>query len=201
MKVLTVVTHPRTNSLTFAVAEQFVQGLQDAGHETEVLDLYRNGFDPVLREADEPDWLDRKPYSPEVEAEIERMERHDALAYIFPIWWYNVPAMLRGYIERVWNYGYAYGTTKLPHKKALWIGLAAATVDDFQKRDYDKMMDQQLNMGIANYSGIADSKLDILYDTLSSDREYMAALLKHAYKLGLHYGDSQPARSDSDSDR
>lgn len=58
MKVLTVVTHPRVNSFTFAVTERFVQGLQDAGHETEVLDLHRIGFDPVLWEADEPDWSD-----------------------------------------------------------------------------------------------------------------------------------------------
>lgn len=75
MKVLTVVTHPRTNSLTFAAADRFVQGLTDAGHDTEVLDLHRSGFDPVLREADEPDWTNaNKKYSPEVEAEIERMK-------------------------------------------------------------------------------------------------------------------------------
>ena len=76
---------------------------------------------------DEPDWTsDRKMYSPEVESEIERMKRHDALAYIFPIWWYSLPAMLKGYIDRVWNNGFAYGSNKLHHKRVLWLGLAAA---------------------------------------------------------------------------
>lgn len=71
MKVLTVVTHPRTNSLTFAVADRFVQGLIKAGHETEVLDLLRSGFDPVLGDADEPDWTGKhKQYSTEVEQRI-----------------------------------------------------------------------------------------------------------------------------------
>ncbi|PTX59572.1 flavodoxin-like protein [Melghirimyces profundicolus] len=41
MKVLTVVTHPRINSLTFAIASRFIEGLNEAGHETEVLDLHR----------------------------------------------------------------------------------------------------------------------------------------------------------------
>ncbi|MOA52701.1 Glutathione-regulated potassium-efflux system ancillary protein KefF [compost metagenome] len=58
-------------------------------------------------------------YSPEVEAEMERMKKHDALAYVFPVWWYNLPAMLKGYIDRVWNNGFAYGSNKLHHKKVL----------------------------------------------------------------------------------
>lgn len=75
MKILTVVSHPRTNSLTFAVSENFVQGLTDSGHETEVLDLHRIHFNPVLWEADEPDWsADHKVYSSEVETEMERMK-------------------------------------------------------------------------------------------------------------------------------
>lgn len=188
MKVLVVASHPRTNSLTFAVTERFVQGLQAAGHEAEVLDLHRSGFDPVLREDDEPDWSgDPKTYSLEVETEINRMKRHDALAYIFPIWWYSMPAMLKGYIDRVWNNGYAYGSGKLPHKQVLWLGLAGASLEHFQKRNYDKMLAHHLNVGLANYSGISNTKLEVLYDTLDSGPERLEELLQHAYDLGLHY--------------
>ncbi|MFC4098438.1 NAD(P)H oxidoreductase [Paenibacillus xanthanilyticus] len=201
MKVLIVVSHPRTNSLTFAVAERFVQGLQAAGHEAEVLDLHRSGFDPVLREADEPDWSGTpKTYSAEVEAEIARMKQHDALAYIFPIWWYNLPAMLKGYIDRVWNNGYAYGSGKLHHERVLWLGLAAASLEHFQKRNYDQMLANQLNVGMANYAGIANSKLEILYDTLDADPNKIEALLKRAYELGLQFaqwnGEVTPAEQD-----
>lgn len=112
MNVLTVVSHPRTNSLTFAVAGRFIQGLEESGHEAELLDLHRIGFNPVMWEADEPDWSNpTKRYSPEVEAEMERMKRHDALAFVFPVWWFGMPAMLKGYIDRVWNQGFVYGGT------------------------------------------------------------------------------------------
>ncbi|WP_248924758.1 NAD(P)H oxidoreductase [Paenibacillus hamazuiensis] len=188
MKVLTVVSHPRVQSLTFSVAEQFTQGLKDAGHETEVLDLHRSGFNPVLWEADEPDWSnEHKTYSPEVQAEMERMKKHDALAYIFPIWWYGLPAMLKGYIDRVWNHGFAYGSKKLHHKRVLWLGLAAAPAEHFEKRQYDKMMAQQLNIGMADYVGIRDSKLEILYDTLDSKPGIHEKLLERAYRLGYDY--------------
>ncbi|RCW42282.1 NAD(P)H oxidoreductase [Paenibacillus prosopidis] len=188
MKILTVVSHPRVHSLTFSVAARFTQGLNDAGHETEMLDLHRSGFDPILWEADEPDWSsESKIYSPEVEAEIERMKKHDALAYIFPIWWYNLPAMLKGYIDRVWNNGFAYGSNKLHHKKVLWLGLAAAPKEHFEKRQYDKMLSQQLNIGMAHYCGITNSKVEILYDTLDSRPEIFERLLTQAYHFGLNY--------------
>jgi Putative NADPH-quinone reductase (modulator of drug activity B) len=188
VNVLTVVAHPRVQSLTFAVAGQFTKGLQDAGHNTEVLDLHRSGFSPVMLEEDEPDWsADSKPYSPEVEAEMERMRKHDALAYIFPVWWYNVPAMLKGYIDRVWNNGFAYGSRKLPHRQVLWIGLAADSKEGMAKRQYDKLMDLQLNVAIAGYCGIANSKVEILHNTLDADPGTRERLLTQAYELGLHF--------------
>ncbi|MFS0553874.1 NAD(P)H oxidoreductase [Brevibacillus sp. 179-C9.3 HS] len=188
MKILTVVSHPRTNSLTFAVAERFVSGLTDAGHEVEVLDLHRIGFDPVLWEADEPDWNNgNKQYSPEVEIEMERMRKHDALAFIFPIWWFSMPAMLKGYIDRVWNNGFAYGSRKLHHKQALWIGLAAAPEDHFAKRNYDQMMAHQLNIGISSYVGINDSRVEFLYDTLAQNPAHIEQLLERGYQMGFHY--------------
>jgi len=162
VKVLTVVSHPRLNSLTFSVADRFTQGLLDGGHETEVLDLHRSGFNPVLGEADEPDWSsDHKRYSPEVETEMERMKKHDALAYIFPVWWYSLPAMLKGYIDRAWNNGFAYGSNKLHHKQVLWLGLAADSKEDMAKRQYENMMNQQLNVAIASYCGILNSRVAV----------------------------------------
>ncbi|MFD0698429.1 NAD(P)H oxidoreductase [Paenibacillus sp. GCM10027628] len=188
MKVLTVVSHPRNDSFTFAVARRFEQGLKDAGHETEILDLYQIGFDPALREADEPDWSnEKKRYSSEVEAEIERMKRHEALAYIFPIWWYAMPAMLKGYIDRVWNYGFAYGSNRLNHRRILWLGLAGAPAEHFEKRQYDKMIAHHLNIGYAGYAGIENSKLELFYETLDAKPGHLEELLNQAYNLGLAF--------------
>jgi NAD(P)H dehydrogenase (quinone) len=192
MKVLTVISHPRTTSLTFAVANRFVQGLKDAGHETEVLDLHRSGFNPVLWEADEPDWsADDQHYSPEVEEEIERMKQYDALAYIFPLWWWSMPAMLKGYIDRVWNYGFAYGSKKLHHQHVLWLSLAGAPIERFEKRKYDKMMTHYFNVSLADYVGIPNSQFELFYKTIDPSPDHIEELLKRSYDLGLNYAKPQ----------
>ncbi|MBO8172587.1 MAG: NAD(P)H oxidoreductase [Bacillaceae bacterium] len=188
MKVLTVVTHPRTNSLTFEVANHLVRGLKDAGHETEVLDLYRSGFNPVLWEEDEPDWSAAdQQYSPEVEAEIERMKKHDGLAFIFPLWWWSMPALLKGYIDRVWNYGFAYGPNKLHHQYVLWLSLAGAPIERFQKREYDNMITHYFNAGLADYCGIPHSRVELFYETIRSKPEHVETMFAQAYDLGLNY--------------
>ena len=187
MKVLTIVAHPREDSLTFQVLQSFTKGLEDQGHVVEVLDLYRENFNPVLHEVDEPDWESREyRYSDEVHQEIERLQKHDGLAFVFPVWWYSIPVIIKGYIDRVCNYGVAYGYNKLSHQKALWIGLAGGTKEHFQKYEYDTMIERHLNVSIANYTGIRDSRVELLYSTLSGKmnlQDYQTI----AYELGKNY--------------
>ena len=75
MRTLLVLSHPRRHSLCGAVADVFATSLAANGHAVERADLAAEGFDPVVREADEPDWDNpRKVYSPEVRREMERIE-------------------------------------------------------------------------------------------------------------------------------
>jgi len=188
MKVLTVVTHPRKDSLTFAVANKFIEGLLMAGHDVEVLDLYRNNFNPVLWEEDEPDWsVEDQKYSATVQREIERMHKHDALSFIFPLWWWSMPGMLKGYIDRVWNYGVAYGTKKLHHQYVLWLSLAGAPIERFKKRQYDNMINHYFNIALADYCGIPNSKVALIYKTINSSPDYVESILIEAHNLGLNY--------------
>ncbi|MDA5108031.1 NAD(P)H oxidoreductase [Brevibacillus thermoruber] len=198
MKVLTIVSHPRRESLTFSVAERFVQGLADAGHEVEVADLYGEEFHPLVLEKDEPDWENpRKSYSARVQAEMARLKRNDGLAFIFPLWWYSLPAITKGYIDRTWNYGFAYGGSRLPHKKVLWIPLVGETEESLKKRQFDAMISHYLNVGLAGYTGISQSGVAFLYNTLAEDmdseeeiKQHYDSLLKRAYELGYTYSDS-----------
>ncbi|WP_082232820.1 NAD(P)H oxidoreductase [Halobacillus massiliensis] len=189
MKILTVVTHPRQNSLTFVVANKFVEGLRAAGHETEIFDLYRSGFNPMLWEDDEPDWeADHQSFSPEVEGEMNRLKRYDGLAFIFPLWWWNMPAMMKGYIDRVWNYGFAYGPDKLSHKKVIWLPLAGAPIYRFEKWQYDQMIHHYFNVGLAKYCGIADSRVEMLYETVKNPTEDVKKKwMSLAYSAGTSY--------------
>ncbi|KLU53433.1 NAD(P)H dehydrogenase [Paenibacillus sp. VT-400] len=193
MNVLVVVSHPRKDSLTFQVAERFAQGLTEAGHSYEILDLHGIGFDPILREIDEPDYTqENQVFSPEVETEMDRLKKHDAVAFVFPLWWWHLPAMLKGYVDRVMNNGFAYGANKLPHQQILWISLSGVTEEQMQKRNYGQSIANLLNVGIADYCGVSQSRVEFLYETLESKPEHYEALLNHAHHLGLNYANDIP---------
>lgn len=187
MNVLIVFDHPRRDSFCGAILDQFVAGLHEAGHQAEIADLRAEGFDPRLDPVDEPDWDDpRKIYSPAVLSEQDRIARADALAFVFPVWWWSVPAATKGWIDRVWNNGWAYGDHKLDHAKALFVGVAASSAEQYSKRGYDTAMRTQLVTGVAQYCGIEDSALELLHDALGTDSVRLS-LLSRARDLGRSF--------------
>jgi NAD(P)H dehydrogenase (quinone) len=187
VKVLVVFDHPRRQSYCGAVLDSFLAGLAEAGHEAEVADLYREGFDPRMPEADEPDWNDPdKRYSDRVLAEQSRIARNEALAFVFPVWWWSFPAMLKGWIDRVWNNGWAYGARKLGHRRALLIGTASGSAADYRRRGYDQAMTTQLLVGIMNYCGIAEAEMRLFYD-VTDKAESREAHLAEARALGSEF--------------
>ncbi len=190
MNVLVVFSHPRRNSFCGAVMDSFIAGLTAAGHRTEIADLHAEGFDPRMIEADEPDWDNpAKRYSPEVLAEQTRISRNDAMAFVFPVWWWSIPAMLKGWVDRVWNHGWAYGSAELAHRRALLIGTASGSSETYAKRRYGPAMQAQLVVGIMNYCGIAAAELELLFDVMDSG-EIRAAHLARVRRLGESFAPS-----------
>lgn len=167
--------------------DAFSEGLEEAGHKAEVADLRAEGFDPRLPLEDEPNWDDDdKRYSAAVLAEQDRVARNDALAFIFPVWWWSLPATTKGWIDRVWNNGWAYGSRKLQHRSALLIGTASGGAETYGKRGYDEAMRVQLVVGVMNYCGIARADLELFYGVMDGERQ-TAALLDRARVLGRTY--------------
>jgi len=184
MQVLLVVCHPRPGSLTHAAARAVGEGLAEAGHAATLADLHAEGFDPVLREPDEPDWeAERQTYSPGAEQEMARIRAHDALALVFPLWWWSMPALLKGWIDRVWNRGFAYGPSNLAGKKGLMVAITADTEAGLAKRGYREAVRISLEVGILTYCGIADGRLTLLTDSLGDD-DRRRDLLAEARALG-----------------
>ena len=180
MNILIVFDHPRRDgSFCGAVLDYLQQGLSSAGNTSEVADLRAEGFDPRLPIADEPDWEDPdKVYSAEVLREQERVMCADALAFVFPVWWWSFPAATKGWIDRVWNHGWAYGARTLPHKKALLIGTASSDAAAYAKRGYDRAMETQLVTGIIHYCGIPEGHLELLYDVMAGPETRDAQLAR-----------------------
>jgi NAD(P)H dehydrogenase (quinone) len=187
MKILVVFDHPRRDSFCGAVLDSFLSGLEGAGHDAEIADLRAERFDPALPAADEPDWQDDdKVYSETVLAEQARIARNDALAFVFPVWWWSFPATTKGWVDRVWNNGWAYGSRKLRHSGALLLATASGSAESYSKRRYDEAMRIQLVAGTMNYCGIMKSDLEIFHDVTDND----VARTRHldrARELGATY--------------
>lgn len=193
---LVIWAHPRTDSLTAAVTADVITELTARGFEVDELDLHREGVNPVLWEADEPDWDDvDKQYTPEVMQLAARTMAADAVVFVFPVWWYSVPAIMKGYIDRVWNNGLFYGEGRHSGITAVrWIGLAGESAEAYRKREYDDLITRQLNIGIAGLCGITDSRVELLYDSLGEDIDdtdaHFAALLGRARTIASGLADS-----------
>ncbi|GGE24711.1 NAD(P)H dehydrogenase (quinone) [Primorskyibacter flagellatus] len=108
MKALVVYAHPREGSFTAAVRDGVLAKLDAAGAEVRLFDLYAEGFDPVLSAQEHTDYLEpdinRKALVPHVDA----LEWCDTLIFIYPTWWYGLPAMLKGWLDRVLLPGVAF---------------------------------------------------------------------------------------------
>lgn len=164
-----------------------MDGLAARGHGVELADLRAEGFDPRLPLADEPDWDDPgKIYSEAVLSEQARVARNDAIAFVFPVWWWSFPATTKGWIDRVWNNGWAYGASKLALRKALLIGAASGSAKGYRKRGYDQAMHTQLLTGMMDYCGIAESELHLIYG-VTDDDEVRRNGIASVRELGLAY--------------
>ncbi|MFJ3036428.1 NAD(P)H oxidoreductase [Streptomyces tendae] len=164
---LVVVAHHRADSLTAHTARRSADRLEAAGYRVDLLDLHAEGFDPRMNTADQPDWGDReKAYSDEAHAHMRRVLDADVVVAVFPVYWQSVPAILKGWIDRVWNYGFAYGRSepRLAGKRMLWLGLAGATADDPITEGMRSHLEAGLNEGIAYYCGFAHSTVGLLTD-------------------------------------
>jgi putative NADPH-quinone reductase len=109
VRTLVVHAHPRADSFAAAVRDRVLAGLHAGGHDIDLLDLYTEGFEPCLS-ADE--WrahqtgIVAKP--DDVKAQAARLTRAQALVLVYPTWWGAQPAIMKGWLDRVWVDGVAY---------------------------------------------------------------------------------------------
>jgi putative NADPH-quinone reductase len=101
VKILLVYCHPNPESFTASVRDTAIAALTTAGHEVDLLDLYAEGFDPVMGRAEREGYHTRSANRQPVEAHLARVKAADGLLFIYPTWWYAQPAMLKGWLERV----------------------------------------------------------------------------------------------------
>ncbi|KRE53581.1 NAD(P)H-dependent oxidoreductase [Paenibacillus sp. Soil522] len=107
MKHLIVYAHPHPESFNHAILETTVQALKKKGHEVTVRDLYDIDFQPVLKPQDTAA-MKAGQTPADIKTEQQFIEQADTITFIYPIWWTGLPAILKGYVDRVFSYGFAY---------------------------------------------------------------------------------------------
>ena len=101
MRVLYLYAHPLPESFHAAIREEVRAGLREAGHEVDLCDLYAEGFNPVLSAEERRGYHEVPANRAPVEAHVARLERAEALVISFPTWCFGMPAILKGWLDRV----------------------------------------------------------------------------------------------------
>ena len=96
MQTTIVYAHPYEGSLNHAILERLVATLEAKGHSVTVLDLYADQFNPVLSAADLAVYGEGKTTDPQVERYVQILDQTEQIIFIYPIWWYDMPAIMRG---------------------------------------------------------------------------------------------------------
>jgi NAD(P)H dehydrogenase (quinone) len=113
MKLLVVYSHPDPHSYCAALRDAALQALRDAGHELQLIDLYAEGFNPVFSAEEKGSYLnDTAKNIAGVQKHVDALRAADGWVVIYPTWFYGAPAMLKGWLERVWLPGVTFRIAK-----------------------------------------------------------------------------------------
>lgn len=109
MRILVVWAHPLADSYSAALKDRAVAALEATGHQIDLLDLYAEKFDPVLSAQERIDYHEIGPNQANVESYVQQLRAAEGLLLIFPTWSFGFPAILTGWLQRVWVPGVAFG--------------------------------------------------------------------------------------------
>jgi NAD(P)H dehydrogenase (quinone) len=194
MHIYIVFAHPSKQSFSQQVLEAFTRGLKDAGHSYDIADLYEMGF---LSDMDEAQYLRETsgnpdlPVPPDVEAEQANINRAAGLAFIYPVWWSDCPAKLKGWFDRVLTCGYAYlydekggRRTRMSIEKAIVLCSAGHTVGHLEETGIaDSMRRIMLNDRLLGV-GVKHAHMEVLGGMMPLDNTHRERNLLRAYELG-----------------
>lgn len=108
MRFLVVLAHPLPASFAASVADTVRATLEAGGHSVDFLDLYAEDFDPRLSAAERAAYFTERCDLSAIEPYVGRLKAADGLILVFPQWWFNLPAILKGFIDRIFVPGVAF---------------------------------------------------------------------------------------------
>ena len=162
MKAMVVLGHPKKGSFNHAIADTAVKALRANKHEVVFHDLYGEGFDPVLTFEE---FSAEEPADPVIKAHCDELAAAQGLVIVHPNWWCQPPAMVKGWVDRVLRYGFAY-TFKEQDGKEVEVGLLAGrkalilntcmTTEEKDRTHYHDPLDGLWKTSVLGFCGIDD---------------------------------------------
>lgn len=183
MSTLVLTAHPDPDSLTHEAARRLSARLDDVvvGH------LAQEDFDPRWSPADRVDYADRTMTSPDVLAEQARVDAVDDLVLVFPVYWWSVPALMKGWIDRVliapWAFDYDADDRVLPRLQRLTCHLVAVSgteAGSWERHGYSGSFSTQLEHGVMDFCGMRRGVTAVVHDVESGDDVAVADRLDQA---------------------
>jgi len=108
MRVLVIFAHPLGDSYAATLRDTVVAALEAGGHIVDLCNLYQEDFDPILSAQEWRDYENTSENTRAVSRQVERLRQAEGIIFVFPSWWYGMPAILKGYFDRVWLPGVAF---------------------------------------------------------------------------------------------
>ena len=199
MHVYIIFAHPSKQSFTGDVLAEFCRGLEDGGHSYQIGDLYEMDFrtdmslDEYNREMNVYGNRPELPVPSDVQTEHAKIEKADGLVFIFPNWWSDCPAKLKGWFDRVWVCGYTYENetytiSGLEIDKALVLCTAGNTCENLEEIGIlESMQCIYFNDRLRPEIGVARTDMVVLGGTVEGGESVRQKNLARAYLLGKNF--------------
>lgn len=182
MTALVVVSHSDPDSLTHHVVRSVTDAIRTAGDAVETADLAAENFDPRFADGDLDLFRGKGNTPADVRAEQDRIDRADHLVLVFPMYWWSMPALLKGWIDRVFVSGWAYDLTadygivkKLDRLTVHLVSLAGDDADSFERHGVYDAFRTQIERGIVEYCGATVGSTTFLHETDTKTPDALAA--------------------------
>jgi NAD(P)H dehydrogenase (quinone) len=183
-----VIAHPNPNSFCHALLAAAQRGAQAAGHTSVTSDLYAEQFSPVLSPTDFAAFKAKSP-APEIVAAQAHIQAADQLILIYPLWWGGYPAMLKGWIDRVFSFGFAYTAGPdasmglLTGKQILHLTPIGQTLEEYQEMGIAQALQLIAQETTFGFCGMESAGHHLYGRVGDSDMETRAQYLNHAANL------------------
>jgi len=159
LRHLIIAAHPSAKSFNHSVVEAYTEALTERGHRVTCRDLYAMGFNPILSARDMAAIARGKP-ARDIRTELNAIRTADVITLISPLWWSGFPAMLKGYVDRVFSAGFSYVIKgkdyrpSLSGKKGVIIMTSGASVEELKSSGILRALRTAYHKGLMEFCGI-----------------------------------------------